>query len=42
MWFIGVGAEQETTAPPPKKKPGPAPGLAVVCLVHWPLHGTEA
>ena len=19
MWFIGVGAEQETTAPPPKK-----------------------
>ena len=25
-----------------KKKPGPAPGLAVVCLVHWPLHGTEA
>ena len=20
MWFIGVGVEQETTAPPPKKK----------------------
>ena len=26
MWFIGVGVEQETTAPPPKKNPGSAPG----------------
>ena len=26
MWFIGVEAEQETSAPPPKKKPGSAPG----------------
>ena len=27
MWFIGVGVEQETTAPPPKKNPGSAPVL---------------
>ena len=26
MWFIGVEAEQETSAPPPKKNPGSAPG----------------
>ena len=26
MWFIGVEVEQETSAPPPKKKPGCAPG----------------
>ena len=26
MWFIGVEVEQETSAPPPKKNPGPAPG----------------
>ena len=25
MWFIGVKVEQETSAPPPKKKPGSAP-----------------
>ena len=25
MWFIGVEAEQETSAPPPKKNPGTAP-----------------
>ena len=25
MWFIGVEVEQETSAPPPKKKPGSAP-----------------
>ena len=25
MWFIGVGVEQETSAPPPKKNPGSAP-----------------
>ena len=25
MWFIGVEAEQETSAPPPKKNPGSAP-----------------
>ena len=24
MWFIGVGVEQETSAPPPKKNPGSA------------------
>ena len=25
MWFIGVEVEQDTSAPPPKKKPGSAP-----------------
>ena len=29
MWFIGVEVEQETSAPPPKKNPGSAPG--VIC-----------
>ena len=24
MWFIGVEVEQETSARPPKKNPGPA------------------
>ena len=27
MWFIGVEVEQETSAPPHKKKPGSARGL---------------
>ena len=26
-WFIGVEVEQETSAPPPKKNPGSAPGV---------------
>ena len=26
MWFIGVELEPETSAPPPKKYPGSAPG----------------
>ena len=26
MWFIGVEVDQETSAPPPKKNPGSAPG----------------
>ena len=26
MWFIGAEVEQETSAPPPKKNPGSAPG----------------
>ena len=26
MWFIGVEVEQETSAPPPRKNPGSAPG----------------
>ena len=30
MWFIGVEVEQETSAPPPKKNPGSAPGTRVV------------
>ena len=27
MWFIGVEVEQETSAPPPNKKPGSAPAV---------------
>ena len=27
MWFVGVEVEQETSAPPPKKNPGSAPGI---------------
>ena len=27
MWFIGIEAEQETSAPPPKKNPGSVPVL---------------
>ena len=27
MWFIGVELEQETSALPPKKNPGSAPGI---------------
>ena len=26
MWFIGVEVQQETSAPPPRKNPGSAPG----------------
>ena len=29
MWFIGVEVEQETSAPPPEKNPGSAPGSGV-------------
>ena len=32
MWFIGVEVEQETSAPPPKKNPGSAPGDHVLML----------
>ena len=32
MWFIGVEVEQETSAPPPKKNPGSAPGLSAMIL----------
>ena len=28
MWFIGVEVEQQTSALPPKKNPGSAPGQA--------------
>ena len=27
MWFIGIEVEQETSASPPKKNPGSAPGV---------------
>ena len=30
MWFIGVEVEQETSAPPPKKNPGSAPGWVML------------
>ena len=33
MWFIGVGVEQETSAPPPTKNPASAPDYAF--LVHF-------
>ena len=29
MWFIGVEVEQETSAPPPNKKPGSAPAYGI-------------
>ena len=32
MWFIGVEVEQETSAPPPKKNPGSAPGSLYISL----------
>ena len=32
MWFIGVEVEQETSAPPPKKNPGSAPGGVSLCM----------
>ena len=30
MWFIDVEVEKETSAPPPKKNPGSAPGYDVI------------
>ena len=33
MWFIGVEVEQETSAPPPKKNPGSAPGSFIVIKI---------
>ena len=30
MWLIGVEVEQGTSAPPPKKNPGSAPGLSCI------------
>ena len=33
MWFIGVEVEQETSAPPPKKNPGSAPGTMLLELI---------
>ena len=29
MWIIGVEAEQETSAPPPKKDPGTLPWIYI-------------
>ena len=33
MWFIGVEVEQETSAAPPKKNPGSAPGFFNLCVI---------
>ena len=33
MWFIGVKVEQETSAHPPKKNPGSAPGTMQLELI---------
>ena len=42
MWFIGVEVEQETSAPPPKKNPGSAPGHPVRdCSNSWNLFRRE-
>ena len=35
MWFIGVEAEQETSAPPPKKNPGSAPAYRTSSRSVW-------
>ena len=32
MWFIGVEVEQKTSAPPPKKNPGSAPGMMLIVV----------
>ena len=44
MWFIGVEVEQETSAPPPKKKPGSAPANvhANFCGTSWPRNKIES
>ena len=41
MWFIGVEVEQETSAPPPKKYPGSAPGNLKVRNEEWPVKSTH-
>ena len=33
MWFIGVEVEQDTSAPPPKKNPGPAPVNDIILFI---------
>ena len=40
MWFIGVEVEQETSAPPPKKNPGPAPVMVPWVTPHITFIGT--
>ena len=34
MWFIGVEVEKETSAPPPERNPGSAPGSAFLNIDH--------
>ena len=49
MWFIGVEVDQETSAPPPDKNPGSAPGMSArsrlgcfrAKLVCWAGRGEE-
>ena len=38
MWFISVEVEQETSAPPPKKNPGSAPGWSASSSSWHHLH----
>ena len=40
MWFIGIEVEKETSAPPPKKNPGSAPGF-LQSLSKWALKRYE-
>ena len=41
MWFMGVEVEQETSAPPPKKNPGSAPGLYKILLTKLHVRGSQ-
>ena len=38
MWFIGVEVAQETSAPPPKKNPGSAPGQGTISSIQVQTH----
>ena len=42
MWFIGVEVEQETSAPPPEKNPGSAPGTYLMSAAYEVLDVTDA
>ena len=37
MWFIGVEVEQETSVPPPTKKPGSAPVTVLLVSTEYTL-----
>ena len=42
MWFIDVEVEQETSAPPPEKNPGSAPGTYLMSAACEVLDVTDA
>ena len=42
MWFIGVEVEQETSSPPPKKKPGSAPDGYGICFYNFTAKGRQS